>query len=1240
MAPTGHTLWSPGPAIAPLPNPPFHPTHVMLFPGFARPSAGLSAAARAAFRGAACLLLLATASPSVAQSERVLTGVIRGPGGRPVSGAVVRATGEDGRTATARTDAAGRYRLPLAAGSQRWTVSVDAQGMEPQTEVVARPAGGGGVAHDVELKERVVRLAPLTAQASRPSARAARPSAGERSNNAFATTTERLPVEGGELDNVASLTNGVLATQGDEDGSSGVSIAGQPPSQTGLTLDGASYGASSLPQEAVRGTRVVTSSFDVSRGQYSGGQIAATTRSGGTRWAGAAGAWVRGGALRYGEAPGAGSGRENLFLRLDAGGGGPLVRDRLFGFGALQVTRSDASSALLDTVDAAALRRLGVSPDSARRFGEIAARLGVPPSRTGGAGSEQATAVARLDWRLGQSHDVMARLDWRGTRSGGLGASPLGLAGSGGEQESGDGGGLVQATSAWGEWTHTLRAYAAGGGRSTQPTVDAPAGRVRVVSELEDGTQGVAVLQLGGNPWLSSRVGTRLLELSDDLVHAAASGAHQVKVGALYQEEGVWREGEANEQGTFTFGSLAALEAGRPDAFTRTLKGPRRRAEARYAAGYLGDTWRAGGGLTLTFGARLERSWYPWRAGADPAVRETFGTAPGRLPSELRLSPRVGFTWEIPGLEKFLATVRGGAGEFRGKVPLRSLAGALGETGTTAYELVCVGPATPVPDWAGYASRPESVPTACSGGEPEFAARLPAVTLFSPGFSAPRVWNASLGADWKVHDRYFFNVAGTLVRGAARPLARDLNLGPVHGALVQEGGRPLYVSPALIDPFSGSAAPAGSRLRPGLGVVREVDALGRSWTGQLKAELNMLASRSSVVGIGYTFTRSRDAATGVQAPGGATATTAGDPFRREWAASDLEQRHVLQTVISRRLSRSADLGVVARLASGPPFSPAVDGDVNGDGLLNDRAFVFDPRVTDDPELAAGMERLLDGAPGPVRDCLRRQLGRVAGRNSCRTPWSPSLDLRLNFRPGSASFPRRFQASLIASNAAAGLDYLLHGPDGLRGWGQLPFADRTLLHVRGFDPAAGAFRYAVNPGFGRLVGTRGAGRLAFSLTLQGRIALGPDPAFQPLAGIINGSRQSAFSPEAVRAALETRLPNVPAQALVLNGSRALELTPDQALRLQGAAAGLQARLGPARDSLVALLSAGSARRIVAQGEITTLSTRAQALVGEGVEAVRAVLTPAQWRRLPSSLTQPPRDAPLMPPQRVEFSPGGQ
>src|SRR5439155_1347516 len=60
-----------------------------------------------------------------------------------------------------------------------------------------------------------------------------------------------------------------------------------------------------------------------------------------------------------------------------------------------------------------------------------------------------------------------------------------------------------------------------------------------------------------------------------------------------------------------------------------------------------------------------------------------------------------------------------------------------------------------------------------------------------------------------------------------------------------------------------------------------------------------------------------------------------------------------------------------------------------------------------------------------------------------------------------------------------------------GWGFAAAPDPVLLYVRGFDPAAARFRYAVNGRFGASSAGNGGVTVPFQIGLQARLTLGPD-----------------------------------------------------------------------------------------------------------------------------------------------------
>src|SRR5262249_9469297 len=139
---------------------------------------------------------------------------------------------------------------------------------------------------------------------------------------------------------------------------------------------------------------------------------------------------------------------------------------------------------------------------------------------------------------------------------------------------------------------------------------------------------------------------------------------------------------------------------------------------------------------------------------------------------------------------------------------------------------------------------------------------------------------------------------------------------------------------------------------------------------------------------------------GSPAYGFQSATTAGNPNLVGWGPSDLQRMHQFLGTITWPVTPSLELTSIARLNSGALYTPIVNADINGDGTGHDRAFVFNPAElpTYDSALAAPMRQLLNSSSSRIRDCLRGQVGQIAGRNTCTGPWAPSLDLQLNYRP--------------------------------------------------------------------------------------------------------------------------------------------------------------------------------------------------------------------------------------------------
>jgi hypothetical protein len=233
--------------------------------------------------------------------------------------------------------------------------------------------------------------------------------------------------------------------------------------------------------------------------------------------------------------------------------------------------------------------------------------------------------------------------------------------------------------------------------------------------------------------------------------------------------------------------------------------------------------------------------------------------------------------------------------------------------------------------------------------------------------------------------------------------------------------------------------------------------------------------------------------------------------------------------------------------SGTPFTPLTSGDVNGDGYQNDRAFVFDPATAGDASLANAMQSLLATAPSNVRDCLRRQLGALAGRNSCNGPWTSSANLSVSFNPLKVRMPQRATLSFAVSNPLGAADLMLHGNDNLRGWGQVVIPDQTLLFVRGFDRNTQRFRYDVNQRFGSTNPAFTTFRQPVTVTAMLRFDIGPTREQQSLTQQLNLGRRTEGNklPEGMLRAIYSNGGLINPMSTILRQADTLQLTSVQA-----------------------------------------------------------------------------------------------
>ena len=221
------------------------------------------------------------ATAQVGATTDIITGTVTGPDSQPLAGAVVQAISLETQISRQRTtDARGRFTIVFPDGGGQYQLIARYIGMAPTRLTIARQADEDRLVADIRLGLAAIPLEPVTVTARRNPRDGERPTPGSTERDLSPQLLARLPIDASDLNTIATLAPGVVGIAGTDSTDAAFSVAGQRTTTNDITLDGMSFGSGSVPQDAVRSTRVVTSTYDVARGQFSGGLVASTTRSG------------------------------------------------------------------------------------------------------------------------------------------------------------------------------------------------------------------------------------------------------------------------------------------------------------------------------------------------------------------------------------------------------------------------------------------------------------------------------------------------------------------------------------------------------------------------------------------------------------------------------------------------------------------------------------------------------------------------------------------------------------------------------------------------------------------------------------------------------------------------------------------------------------------------------------------------------------------------------------------------
>jgi hypothetical protein len=1188
---------------------------------------------------------LGLAVPAAAQQQTdIIRGRVTGPDTLPIQGARIDATSYQGNiTKTASTDRNGRFQIIFVNGEGDYWLEVSKIGFNRRRFEIKKVGEEQIMLADARLSSAIVSLDAVNitgdnrALVNRNS-RATDVSGGDKPLSS--TSALLSPDQAGNLAAMASTIPGIQLIPGMDGGADMFSALGLSGDQNNTTFNGLGSGVSSLPPDAQ--VRITFSQFpaDPARGGFSGAQISVASIPGSNFSFRGLSGYGTGPDLEWTDQSADSSGQKSTTLRFGGNLRGPLQMDQAFYNASYSAQRTFADMLTLLNTSPLGLQSAGVASDSATRLLAILRNKSVPVSLANG---PTIRATDNLNYQ--------ANVDFTPSSSGTGNSLTLGVFG-GYVHVLPTGGGvtlLTRTPAQTGEvhgystsasllhsnyfWFGVLSQTTLGLAVSQQsqtPFLDYPTGSVRVASNLPDGTTSIKSLLFGGGS-PASDVTTLTAQLQNQLQWFSANNKHTIKVTSSLSREHSASDVNAS-LGSFSFNSLADLEAGVPAAYTRTLSSIHFPSDQVTAGVSVGDAWRPTNTVQVQYGVRADGNRFLFKPEFNAALRDTFGIRNDVVPNRINFSPRVGLQWTYgtaptiaytPGAARApLAVIHAVAGVYQNVGPASQLNEAVSQTGlpSSTRTIACVGPGAPVPNWSAYQNL-NAIPSACadsSTGSSIFSNVAPSVVAFDPRFAQPRALRTA--SDWSspiLDNRVVLGLQGIYSWNMNQPGIVDVNLNPTGGfSLPLEAGRPVFVDPTAIIPTTGSIAIANSRISQAFRNVALNKSDLHSASTQFVARLIPVTANAYLRwDFSYSLLSVRDQFYGFSGAG----NTAGNPFDRQWGEHIAEGKH--QFTLNWNSIPIADLLYVTlgtTIKSGMPFTPMVAGDVNGDGYLNDRAFVFDPSRTADTALATAMRSLLASGAPAAKSCLSKELNQLAARASCQGPWVTTANLRITLNPQKIGLPKRASLVISFTNPLAIADLIAHGDRNTRGWGQDIQPDQNLLFVQGFNPASKQFIYSVNDRFGSTRPQQSASRSAAFVSINLNFDIGFTRERQILTQRLDmgrvrpGAKQEAQS---MKSFGTSSIPNP--MGMILQQPDSLKLTRKQADSLATLSTKFSRHADSVWTPIAKILEAEPDHYSHAEAYKEYVRAREQTVDYLILIApdVRGLLTPAQKRKLP-------------------------
>ncbi len=1073
----------------------------------------------AALLGAVVLALSTLTAGEAAAQAASTTGQVRGrvtdADGQGVPGVVITARNtETGFVRTDLSDAEGLFTVRLLPPGT-YDVLAQVIGFRAETRAGLRVVIGQASIANFQLEASAVAIEGIEVSAEREAIDIAD---GGVTQLVSQEEIEDLPSLGRDFVDFINLSGLVAPDPGETTGGQ-FAIAGQRASQTSVQIDGVdannsffgeNRGGSRIPfvfsLESIREFQILTNGFDVEYGNYAGGIVNVVTRGGTNDWEGTVYANFRDDALTADPFVDPALDPEittDFEVQQFAGRlSGPIVPDKVHFLVSvdgqrrrepqLPLTQSRFAPGAVRE-DSTLFRLVGETFDALEsQYGIDNAAAGYAPFSTS---NDAITVFGRLDWTLNEDHRLTLRHnystfsndnEWNGVFDFDYGRSRAE------KLEDSSNSFVAELQSVLGDNSFNVFRFQYADEERPRQGMDL---RPTLTVNLPGGQR----VRYGGTfVSFNNMLDETKYQFVDNFTHVL--GDHTLKLGGnlLYSQilNQFQAPGSQNQSaGEFIFNNLDDFRAFRPASYFRPFQQGGGIARSPFDvfewAVYLQDEWQVNPKLTATVGLRYDQE--SFRDSPDPVVdvERAFGFKTGFAPTDRdNVSPRLNVAYDVNGDGS--AVVRGGAGYFYGRLPF-VLGGNVLQTELPIVEVNCTGsilegdpdaPPSPM-NYSNWALDGSDNPVGCAGDVA--AGGVPTFTFWTEDFEYPEIFKANLGYETLIGDRSQVSLDLLYSRSTKLYTVRNLNLRPVQFTLPGEADRLVFTPASQFDPTSSATAPSQVTTDFGPVYVNFNDGRAESFIATVEGA-RRFGDNFQLRG-SYTYTHAFDNSgySCCTASEGFTGTLIGPlgpndlggtgDFEGSWGRSDFSRTHAFVMSGSARLPWGFGVSGIWTSRSGRPWTPAVGGNINGDGVrFNDRPFIFAP--ADLPLQATGdaateqrelYSRLLD-----EHSCVGDHVGEILDRNTCTYPWQHQLDLRVvkdfdTFRGQSAEIQVDF------FNVLNGIGRLFcdeNDPDsslteGVCGLGRVTGifgSDQNILEARAYDAGTNQVLYEVGDSF--------------------------------------------------------------------------------------------------------------------------------------------------------------------------------